>query len=33
MSETLFKGILESLTEEQQPSGFAIAPAIVTYPI
>jgi len=33
MSETLFKGILESLTEEQQPSGFAIAPAIVTNPL
>jgi uncharacterized protein involved in type VI secretion and phage assembly len=33
MSETLFKGILESLTEEQQPSGFAIAPGIVTNPL
>ena len=33
MSETLFKGILESLTEEQQPSGFAIAPGVVTNPL
>jgi len=32
MSEALFKGIMESLTEEQQPSGFALTPGVVTNP-